>query len=72
MGFPSAPFTAPSQSPVPVGLTPEWKPSGGARAVIVAASGAAALLIVPQLIGRDKAGAARVEMKKMLENFMVK
>lgn len=40
MGFPSVPLTAPSQSPVPVGLTPDLNPSGGASWVIVAASGA--------------------------------
>lgn len=28
------PLTAPSQSPVPVGFTPDLKPSGGANAVI--------------------------------------
>ena len=39
IGFPFDPFTAPSQSPVPVGFTPEWKPSGGASAAICAADG---------------------------------
>jgi len=32
MGFPSAPLTAPSQFPVPVGLSPAWPPSSGTRA----------------------------------------
>ena len=32
IGFPLASLTAPSQSPVPVGLTPEWNPRDGARA----------------------------------------
>ena len=38
MGFPSAPFTAPSQSPLPVGFTPDWNPNSGARFLIIAAS----------------------------------
>jgi len=38
IGFPSAPLIAPSQSPVPVGLTPELNPNSGASRVIVAAS----------------------------------
>ena len=39
IGFPSAPSIAPSQSPVPVGLTPDWNPSEGASLVMVSASG---------------------------------
>ena len=34
IGFPFEPFTAPSQSPVPVGLTPDWKPNAGVSASI--------------------------------------
>ena len=29
IGRPLLPLTAPSQSPVPVGLTPDWNPNGG-------------------------------------------
>lgn len=32
MGLPSVPFTAPSQSPLPVGFKPDWKPNWGMRA----------------------------------------
>lgn len=32
MGFPLEPRIAPSQLPVPSGLTPDWNPSAGARA----------------------------------------
>ena len=39
IGFPSAPLIAPSQSPVPVGLTPDLNPSSGASRVMVAGSG---------------------------------
>lgn len=34
IGLPSAPFTAPSQSPVPVGLTPDENPNCGVKASI--------------------------------------
>lgn len=34
IGLPSAPLTAPSQSPVPVGFTPDWKPRSGVKASI--------------------------------------
>lgn len=39
IGWPFAPFTAPSQSPVPVGFLPAVKPSWGAKAAICAADG---------------------------------
>jgi hypothetical protein len=56
----------------PVGFTPELNPSGGARAMIVAASGTAALFKPFKLkIGKDKAGlAARVATERTNENFI--
>jgi len=39
IGWPFAPFTAPSQSPVPVGFLPAVKPSWGAKASICAEDG---------------------------------
>jgi hypothetical protein len=66
IGWPLEPFTAPSQSPVPVGFTPLEKPSGGASAATeldaaeeldaagvdagAAAGAAAAALLVPAWI----------------------
>jgi len=58
IGFPSAPFTAPSQSPVPVGLTPDLKPRGGASDSIVAASGASDPSLLSEGGAADGAGAA--------------
>ena len=59
MGCPLAPFTAPSQSPVPVGLIPDWNPRGGARLSIVAAS-KAPLLFPVGLVGGLEVGGLEV------------
>ena len=58
IGFPSAPFTAPSQSPLPVGLTPDLNPSGGARLWIVAASRAPLLFPLLVLLGEGEGAGA--------------
>ena len=59
MGCPLAPFTAPSRSPVPVGLIPDWNPRGGARLSIVAAS-KAPLLFPVGLVGGLEVGGLEV------------
>ena len=68
MGLPSAPSIAPSQSPVPVGLTPDWNPSGGASCVIVAESGAPDCLFNPS--GAENAGRVSVASESRIVNFI--